>query len=355
MTLDSPVGIGLVIGLVAWPLLYGIYLTAKYSRIIGRIFEDRPPFHPARGEPLEGGEEVSFPTNDGLELVGSYYQSSEPSRLGVIVFCHEFLGDRHSVRHYAAELLQLGFDLFTFDFRNHGQSASEPDTEPIQWVSDRDRRDLQAALRYLAKRPDHDPAGVALFGVSRGGGAALCVAAESPEVWAIVTDGAFPTQGTMLAYILRWAEIYVRWDWVRRRLPVWVYRYLGWMARQRSERRLRRRFANVERAVKRLGPRPWLAIHGARDAYIGPEIATKLFEKAKSPKELWMVPRAKHNRSREVAPEAYRRKITEFFLSHAPRRRLVPVADPIAESPREAVRTISPTRSPRPSPARLTG
>ena len=48
-------------------------------------------------------------------------------------------------------------------------------------------------------------------------------------------------------------------------------------------------------------------IHGDKDAYIGPEIARRLFAEAGEPKESWIVPGAKHNRCREVEPEAYRR------------------------------------------------
>ena len=84
-----------------------------------------------------------------------------------------------------------------------------------------------------------DPAGFGLFGVSRGGSVALCVAADDPAVWAVATDGAFPTRGTMLAYILRWAEVYVGHQQAWRYMPLWVFRFVGWAGRLRSERRLR--------------------------------------------------------------------------------------------------------------------
>src|SRR5690606_24293332 len=151
-------------------LVFMIYLGLKYSPIIVRIFQEMPVFQPVRAEPEPGGQDVRFATDDGLELRGTYYVANAPRRLGVVVFCHEFLGDRHSVHHYADHLRDLGFDVFTFDFRNHGESQSEPGYEPMQWVSDRDRRDLGAALAYLRTRPDRDPAGFGLFGVSRGGG-----------------------------------------------------------------------------------------------------------------------------------------------------------------------------------------
>ena len=119
----------------------------------------------------------------------------------MIVYCHEYLSDRWSFHPYLDHLRDLGFDIFTFDFRNHGESESEPGYAPMQWTSDREVRDLRAALAYLRSRPDRDPAGFGLFGVSRGGTTGLLVAPAERDVWGVITDGAFPTQGTMVAYI----------------------------------------------------------------------------------------------------------------------------------------------------------
>jgi uncharacterized protein len=297
-----------------------IYLFVKYAPIIGRIFEEKPMFCPLRTEPEPGGEDVRFRTQDGLELHGTYYPAFTDHRAGVIVFCHEFLGDRWSFQPYTEGLRDLGFDLFTFDFRNHGTSDAEGTYHPLQWVSDREVVDLRAALAYLKTRTDRDPAGIGLVGISRGGGAALCVAAHEPAVWAVVTDGAFPTRGTMMAYIKRWAEIYITSQTLMKLLPDWMYDLLGWSALLRSQRKLNRRFPSVQRAAKRLAPRPWLMVHGARDAYIPPGIAEALFAHAGDPKEKWIVPDAKHNRCRELEPEAYRSRLAAFFGRHAPRR-----------------------------------
>lgn len=297
-----------------------IYIWIKYVPIIARIFEQAPVFQPLRAEPAPGGEPVEFQTRDGLTLHGDYYRTHSLRRAGVVVFCHEFLGNRHSAHPYADSLLDAGFDLFTFDFRAHGESDSEPGVDPIQWVSDRDKRDLKAALKYLRTRDDRDPAGVALFGVSRGGGVALCLAAADPTVWAVATDGAFPTHETMLSYVLRWAEIYVGNMSFWRRLPRCLFAFAAWAGRMRAQSNLHRRFPMVERAAAGLGPRPWLAIHGARDAYIGPDIARDLVSRATGPAELWLVPDAKHNRCREVVPELYRERLTRFYTRFAPRR-----------------------------------
>jgi pimeloyl-ACP methyl ester carboxylesterase len=297
-----------------------IYATVRYAPIIGRIFEETPLFFPLRLTPVDRGEEVRFPASDGLELAGSYFPARTGTRAGVLVFCHEYLSDRWSFTPYTDHLRDQGFDIFTFDFRNHGASASEPTYQPLQWATDHEVRDLRAALSYLRTRPDRDEAGVGLFGVSRGGSTALVAAATEPTVWGVVTDGAFATRGTMLAYILRWAQIYVSNPYRWKLLPLWVFQFLSWTGRVRSEKRLNCRFANVERAVARLTPRPWLMIHGAKDAYIGPELARALFSEAREPKELWVVPNAKHNRCREVDPKAYSARVGAFLERYAPRR-----------------------------------
>ena len=295
------------------------YVYFRYAPIVGRIFEEKPMFLPLRVSPIEGGEDARFRTKDGLTLVGTYFKARTARRSGVVVFCHEYLSNRWSALPYTDHLRDQGFDLFSFDFRNHGESSSDPIYSPLQWVTDHEVLDLEAALAYVHSRPDVDLAGVGLFGVSRGGGTALCAASRDPQVWGVLTDGAFPTRGTMLAYILRWAEIYVGNPIFWKAMPTFVFELLGWSARMKTQAKLHCHYASVERAAARLAPRPWLAIHGQKDAYIGVDIARKLYERAGEPKELWIVEGAKHNRCREKDPATYLDRVSEFYRQFAPR------------------------------------
>jgi len=301
-------------------VIFLLYLLIRYGPYITRIFEERPMFMPLRLTPEDLGEAVSFAAKDGLRLSGTYLARRSPDRVGLMVFCHEYLSDRWSYLPYLDHLRDHGYDVFTFDFRNHGSSGNGSDYEPIQWATDHEVHDLQGALAYLRSRPDHDPSGFGLFGVSRGGSTALVVGAAERDVWGVVTDGAFPTRGTMTAYILRWAEIYVRSELFLALVPRWIYAFLGNVSRIRSQRRLNCRFPDIETAASRLAPRPWLMIHGLRDAYIGPDIARDLFSHAREPKELWLVPEAKHNRCRECQPDAYLARVSDFLGRNAPRR-----------------------------------
>jgi uncharacterized protein len=332
-----------LLGFAALATFVVVRMVVLYTPIVGRVFEEKPLFMPLQVEPEPDGEPVRFQTPDGLSLAGTYFRHRAAKRTGQIVFCHEYLGNRWSALAYCNHLRDRGFDLFSFDFRNHGESQSDPVYEPLQWVSDHEVRDLRAALDYLRTRPDADPSGVALFGISRGGGAALCAAAADPSVWAVITDGAFPTRGTVVAYMHRWAEIYVGMHkyWQTRAFRGIFSRILdilGTTGLWRSQVRRHCHFPELERAVSQLSPRPWLMIHGAADVYIGLPIAHRFFERAGTPKELWVVAGAKHNRCREVDPEVYASRVVMFLEQYAPRPlafpKTVTATAAIAELPR---------------------
>lgn len=319
------------------------YVVVRYSGIVSRVFEEKPMFLPFRAPRVEGGEDVTFMTRDRLRLAGTYLKARTPRRLGVLVFCHEYLSDRWSAIAYADHFRDQGYDLFCFDFRNHGQSQSDPDyTSSLQWVTEHEVHDLRGALAYLRARPDADPAGVGLFGVSRGGGTALCVAAGDPGVWGLITDGAFPTRGMMMFFITRWAEIYVGNAHFWKLMPRALFEFLCWTSRLRTQFKLKCRYPDVERATARLAPRPWMMIHGQKDAYISVVVAKDLFARAGDPKDLWIVPGAKHNRCREKDPALYAARVSAFIAEHGPRRPL-PAGEPapvVPEAPAHAFDAI---------------
>src|SRR5205807_9468701 len=114
----SVIGLPLSVPTLAWgaavPTLLALglllRLTIKYAPIIGQKFEDRPLFLPLRVSPVETGQLVEFPTEDGLRLSGSYLRARTPQRAGVFVYCHEYLSDRWSFHPYVDPLRDLGFD-----------------------------------------------------------------------------------------------------------------------------------------------------------------------------------------------------------------------------------------------------
>jgi alpha-beta hydrolase superfamily lysophospholipase len=296
-------------------LIFWIYLRTQFLGPLVRIFEERPLFIIPRGRPITSGEEVRFPGGDGLMLHG-WYWPTPARRRGVILFGLEFGSTCEACTTYCDHLLAGGFDIFTFEPRNQGGSDSMPGYEPLQWVTDYEVADFQAALDYLKTRADADPAGVGLFGISKGGGAGLIAAADNPYIRCCVTDGAFATHTTMVPYMRKWVRIYSDRRWLQKMLPTWVYSLFARAALRRIERLRHCRFSHLERAIGQLAPRPLLMIHGGDDTYIKADMAQSLFAQAGAPKTFWLVGGAKHNQALHVAGEEYRRRVCDFFQTH---------------------------------------
>jgi uncharacterized protein len=298
--------------ILAWLVGLHYYLRWKYLHVVERIFQEKPLFVVPRGQPMPEAEDVRFPASDGLKLAGCYWATGRPRR-GVVLFGLEFGSNRWSCRQYCQHLVDSGFDVFAFESRNQGDSDSQPGYEPLQWVTDHEVRDTEAALAYLEGRPDADPRGVGFFGISKGGGAGLIAASRNPYVRCSVTDGVFGTYTTLVPYMRHWFRIYNSQYSIQGLLPSWYYGLIGLVALRGIGRARHCRFPHLEPAVAQLSPRPLLMIHGEGDTYIKVDMARAVYRRAGEPREFWLVPGAKHNQGLQVAGDEYRRRVLEFF------------------------------------------
>jgi fermentation-respiration switch protein FrsA (DUF1100 family) len=62
-----------------------------------------------------------------------------------------------------------------------------------------------------------------------------------------------------------------------------------------------------------ISPRPLLLIHGTSDQRVPVEQARRNFAAARAPKELWLVPRARHVEAHHLLGAAYERRVTRFL------------------------------------------
>jgi pimeloyl-ACP methyl ester carboxylesterase len=306
---------GLILTAVVGALLLHLQIMRNYLWAVLRIFQEKPLFIVPRGQPVADAEEIRFPSSDGLTLQGCYLRA-RGGRRGVILFGLEFGSNRWACVPYCDFLRQHGFDIVTFEPRNQGDSDKQADYDPLQWVTDHEVRDFQAALTYLKSRPDADPRGVGLFALSKGAGAGVLAAADDPYVRCFVTDGMFATHTTMVPYMRKWIAIYSRRYFLQRILPQWYYALVAHKALRLIRRERNCRFPHLEYVMKRLAPRPLLMIHGGDDNYIKPEMARDLFDLARAPKEFWLVEKAKHNQAFHIATEEYQSRVLAFFLQH---------------------------------------
>ncbi len=301
-------------------LAFVIMWLGKYVRICLNIFVDTPP--PLSMGPRDfqiiRGEEVRFRSFDGTSLRGMWLRTPDRRRRGTIVFCHEFGSDMYSCARYTRPLIDAGFDVFTFDFRGHGDSSFPKGYRPLQWPSDKELEDVLGATAFVedAMEAAGQSRRIGLFGISRGAGAAILAASSDPNVACMLCDGAFSTRGTLVSLMKRWAYIFARVKLVYENHPDAFWRFLLWCMLRFAQPKLGRRFPSVRKALAKMVSCPILFIHGQKDSYIRPNQADFLYGAAGEPKELWIVPHAKHNQSVVVAPEEYASRTVAFFRTY---------------------------------------
>jgi dienelactone hydrolase len=133
---------------------------------------------------------VVFKSN-GITLVGYLYQPTHiHAARPCVVLAHGFAGtqDTPSIQAAAQAFAAAGLSALTFDYRNFGES----DGAPRQLIRIQEQHeDIQAAVRFARNQISVDPKRVALWGTSLGGGHVIAVAADDPQIAAVVAQVPF--------------------------------------------------------------------------------------------------------------------------------------------------------------------
>ena len=163
----------------------------------------------------------------------------------------------------------------TFDFRGHGRSGG------LSTLGDKEIDDLDVAVRY-ARELGYQR--VATVGFSMGGSVVLRQAALRGGVDAVISVS---SPG-------RW---FYRGTVAMRRVHLAAERRLG---RAFSKYALNTRISPEgwptpdpmppAEAAARISPTPLLIVHGDQDIYFPPDHAQALYDAAREPKELWLIP-----------------------------------------------------------------
>lgn len=307
--------------LLLWlPVAIAVILTAMYFILrhlyvenVLRIFVEKPIFVIPRGDRPDDAEDVELKTYDGLTLKAGYLKSHASRRKGVIWFGLEYGANRWSCMPYVEHLLKNGYDVFSAEMRNQGDSDNDATYDPLQWVTDKDVADCQTAIEYLKRRPDADPRGVGFYGISKGGGAGIVAAATNSFVRCAITDGAFGTYSVVVPYMRYWFSIYNTNPILHGLLKPWYYGLIGNDGLKMAGKERGVVYVKVEKAARKFAPRPWLLIHGEKDSYIRPSMAKALYDAAREPKDFWLVAGARHNQALETAGEEYTSRVRSFF------------------------------------------
>jgi len=301
---------------VAWGIALAVVLLLDAAihlfcaRLVLPHFERRLRMRAMRFSPHPDAETVTFRTRDGIRLRGCVVRTSAPAR-GVIIYCHEFSGQRWSFQHYCPADAIEGFDLVAFDFRNLGDSDSLPGYQPIHWTTDHDRTDVLAAVDFVRSRPEWNGLPMILAGVSRGSNAALAAAACCPEIESVIAVGSFLTHEIALRHFI--AGIRRHAAWILRVAPVWHIFGTLCVAIRWSGLRLGARFLRIERDLRKLSDRPVLLISGTADSHIPLDIPEQMHGLIGPSAELVRIEGGRHNEERTADPHLYDAAVRNFL------------------------------------------
>lgn len=237
-------------------------------------------------------EEVSFPSRDGLNLSGWFV----PGKNGAtVILTHDFSRNRLSCTDVARILAQQGFGVLLYDLRGHGQSQAAVST--WGWV---EINDLLGALDYLRKRPGVDRDRIGALGFGLGAQITLRLAAQEPGLRAVAAEA--PTFAALSDHVVSSAFslrklVFYPWLWLS-------YQYQSLLTGVPQP-------VGVVQAMPRIAPRPLLIIAPGRgEQYL---MASRLFEAAGEPKELYHIPEAVRVACCRARPEEYAKRVGEFF------------------------------------------
>ena len=240
-------------------------------------------------------EAVRFQATDGLWLSG-WKIAADPQEPWIIL-CHGLGTNRADLLEIAAALFRARYNLLLFDFRAHGESQGRATS--FGW---HEQRDLEGALAFLGQQPEIPAQPYGVFGISMGGAVAIMVAANDERLGAVAVDSIYGNLEASLAHHLKLLYRLPRVPFLLFASSAYRMRFGVWPARM-----------SPLKHIGGISPRAVLMIHGEHDTRMPWLQAKALFEAAREPKELWVVPGSEHLGAHQTDPQAYERRLVHFF------------------------------------------
>jgi uncharacterized protein len=251
---------------VAWQLLRGLRIALfEYQAFhVPRV----PPVRPPDADAL-GLLDVEFATTDGITIRGWYI----PSRTGAsVVIAGGSTSDRTAMLDHARALSAGGTGALIFDWPGCGASDGRPAIGP------QERSALQAAINYVATRPDVTDGRIGLVGFSLGAYAGALVGTTDQRVRAFVFEGIFDEPWSQTRVEYRNSGRAVIWGAL-------VGHYVGGLSRDNP---------SVIQVVSALAARPLLFVAGSNDQAVPVVLSRAVFDAAREPKVFQVIDGAGH-------------------------------------------------------------
>lgn len=239
-------------------------------------------------------------SRDGLTLHAHYLPAENAERF--VLLSHGYKGSGFGDFAYTSRFLHENHcNLLFIDQRCCGKSQGEYIT-----FGALEQYDVQRWAYYIAKR-NKKKLPIYLYGESMGAASVLMASGHKlpKEVRGLISDCGFCS---MKAQIKDMAANWFHLHWVGLllfRLDLFCRMLAGF----------RMRDADTTEALER-NRRPVLFFHGVADSYVDERNSRYNYVICQAPKELILVPGARHLCSAYVEPELYRQKLLDFFAKY---------------------------------------
>jgi dipeptidyl aminopeptidase/acylaminoacyl peptidase len=237
---------------------------------------------------IEGVKNVSYHTHDGMILRAWYLA---PQNGVVIILLPGLGGGRDGMLHEGTILARHGYGLLMTEMR----SCAHP--EGLTTLGYYEAKDLKEAVTWVLGQSGVEHVGV--LGYSLGGITATMGSAKDERIQAVVAEGGFYD---LAADVTNEGGTNSLWERIMFQAILVCFRL---------ETGVNARDVSPISVIDRISPRPLLLIYGELET--GETHPQEQLERAGEPKDLWVVPGARHGGYLDVAEEEWEQRVVAFF------------------------------------------
>lgn len=270
--------------LIAVSLLFaiGTILTSPAPTTVSALSADFPV------------ESVQIPSRDNV-IVHGWLVQGIPGE-GVVLLAHSMRSNRVEMLSRARFLRNKGYSVLLIDLQGHGETIGDKITFGLK-----ESENIEASVDFLRKNFPNERIGA--IGTSLGA-AAIVLAKHNLKLNAVILESLHPTLEEAVENRLKLHF----GDYGSMLLPLMLWQLS----------------LNLDIAIAELNPieqidrlnAPVLFISGTHDAHTTQSETERLYASARIPKELWIVPGAKHFNMHTYAGREYEQRVDEFLSEY---------------------------------------
>lgn len=228
---------------------------------------------------------IEMISSDGTAIQGMLLRSKKKVSKGLVV---QFHGNAENMSSHMTSLMwltDLGYDLFTFDYRGYGSSEGHPGPKGVN-------QDALAALKMAKELQIKRKAPkLIVYGQSLGGVILLRALEDfgTEGIDHLILESTFMSYRSVAASVFKKSFI------------TYLLFPLAYI------------FADGSYSANKVPEIPLVVIHGTNDVIINYEFGKDIFKKAKAPKQLWTIQNGGHINAYFLEQGKYREKLITYL------------------------------------------